>query len=185
MRNKIFQRYFASQSRAVGLRKRAERGIWQGRIGCDRVFWGGPQKSPPSVCSAAPPSADRVDPSPPAALPQGARGEGLRRGQRQRPLHLSSPEPSALRRLFLGGPQKSLPFLAPQKSQKSRSGSARAPVRRYDATRAEIDRTRRGSSANQPSPNSALLRLTGRLTRTENGHRCGTSKAVTRGFVTV
>jgi hypothetical protein len=42
------------------------------------AFFGVDPKKVPLVCSASSPFARRLAPSPPAPLPQGARGEGVR-----------------------------------------------------------------------------------------------------------
>ena len=87
------------------------------------IFWGGPQKSPPFSSSAPSPAFDGLVPSPPAPLPQGARGEGLTNTGRNVLFH-PSPRRSFFSYDFFGLHPKKLPFLAPQKSQKSRPGGA-------------------------------------------------------------
>src|ERR1700677_5188663 len=70
-------------------------------------------------------------PHPPAPLPQGASGEGLRRSQREYLTPSVASRRSGLVRLFLPPPQKSLPFFsAPKKPKKCTEVEQFAGVRR-------------------------------------------------------
>jgi hypothetical protein len=93
-----------------------------------RDFFGAHPKKLPPFFSAGPPGVPPRQPPPHGPLSRKGRGVNDL-GQPVAMLScISPPEPSALRRLFLGGPKKSPPFLAPQKSQKSRLRPKKVPV---------------------------------------------------------
>ncbi len=109
MRHKVFWTYFASQS---SFKKRMS------LFGLGDFFGRTPKNSPP-FCSTGPPSSDAPAPSSPAALPQGATGEGLGRGSGKAQLHLSPPNRPPSADFFWVDPKK-VPLFSAQKSQKSR-----------------------------------------------------------------
>jgi hypothetical protein len=89
------------------------------------IFWGGGQKRPPVLAARFRPRLDYEAPSRPATLSQGAKGEGL--GPVSGEAFVSTFHAPSFRSAdFFCLHTKKGPFLAPQKSQKSRGwGGAR------------------------------------------------------------
>ena len=95
-------------------------GFFSGHPRCaGPLFWRGPQKSPPFFSPSHHPVTGRPNPSPPAPLPQGARGAGFRKRAVGRPCASDFCPAMGRADFFWVDAKKVRPFLAPQKSQKS------------------------------------------------------------------